>query len=101
MTDLWLCGEDAGIEGSVCERIKAANVAFLFEIGGKELVEHLVLHLLTAHEIALEDEAMGICRLADDSLEVAAEGDRVEGTSRARRGHVEGHVEDTSKAYEA
>jgi len=42
-----------------------------------------VLHLLAAHEIALEDKAMGICSLADDSLEVA-------GKTRGRRSDVEG-----------
>lgn len=30
-----------------------------------------MLHLLAAHEIALEDKAVGIRSLADDSLEVA------------------------------
>lgn len=46
-----------------------------------------MLHLLAAHEIALEDEAMGICGLADDAFEVA---EHTETASRACRGHVEG-----------
>ena len=82
---LCVCRKDASIDGRVGQRIEAANVTLLFEIGSEELVEHLVLQLFAAHQIALENEAMSICGLADDSLEVAGKGEGIEGIESMSR----------------
>jgi len=58
-----LCGHEAGALCGIAQKVVAANVALLFEKGGKERVDHPCLSWFTSNEPCLESETMSIGRL--------------------------------------